>query len=311
MFYKAMLFMMIGIHSLVCATEIDKDRFQKAQNHTFKNLDVDKETAWKGPFFFVQMADCQLGFFDNNTSWDKEIVLLEKAVEQINKLNPRYVIVCGDLAHAWPHERDLRQDQVKDYKRIMSKINSHIPLVCVCGNHDVGNIPDRESIEMYESEFGSHYFTFWVGGTQSFAINSSLVWDPSRAHDNFQEQELWLKSQIQSEHKPVHKFLFMHHPWFIEKIDEVDDYDVIPNARRISYLDLLADAGFTATFSGHLHYNVINYYRGMELITTSAAGLPLGDDPSGFRIVKVFKDHIEHDYYDVYKTPDQVDLTEH
>lgn len=287
---------------------IDQARFQQAHDQGFNNLDRFKEGAWQGPFYFIQMADCQLGFFERNVSWEKENILLEKAVEQINKLNPRFVIVCGDLVHARPHRPAIRKEQVHDYKRILSKIHPHIPLVCVCGNHDVGNIPDRATIQMYESDFGSHYFSFWVGGTQCLAINSSLVWDSTGAPDIFAEQELWLKKQLKSSYKPVHKFLFMHHPWFLETIEDKDGSSTLPAAHRQRYLDLLANAGFTATFSGHLHYNLIHHYRGVELITTSALGLPLGDDPSGFRVVKVYKDHIEHAYYDVYQAPDRINI---
>lgn len=299
MFYILFFLSTLSFSLLINAETIDYGRFQTAQNHLFKNFDYEQEGQWRGPFFFVQMADCQLGFFDRNADWEKEIVLLEKAVQQINKLDPRFVIVCGDLVHAWPHNPEVRAKQIHDFKRIMSDIHPHIPLVCVCGNHDVENIPNRNSIKMYESDFGSHYLTFWVGGTQCFAINSSLIWNSSDASDIFEEQELWLKGQIFSAHKPTHRFLFMHHPWFIKNIEETDDYDVIPKARRIPYLDLLADSGFTATFSGHLHYNVINHYRGIELITTSAAGKPLGNDPSGFRVIKVFENHIEHEYQNI------------
>lgn len=294
--------------SYIIADTIDIERFQKAKNHRFEHLDVVNEGQWKGPFFFIQMADCQLGYMERNKSWDKEIALLEKAVEQINKLNPRFVVVCGDLVHAWPHKPLPRKEQIQDYKRIMSKVNAHIPLVCVCGNHDVGDTPNRASIAMYESEFGSHYFSFWVGGTQCFAINSSLIRDPSAAPDLFIEQEKWLKSQINSPYNPVHKFLFMHHPWFVNTIEDEDSYRMIPKKKRKAYLDLLANANFTATFSGHLHYNLHHQYQGMELITTSALGLPLRDDPSGFRVIKVEKDHIEHAYYDVYKRTQKIKL---
>jgi serine/threonine-protein phosphatase CPPED1 len=302
-----LLLFMLSFSSLF-ADVIDTERFQKAKNHKFENLNKTREDTWKGPFFFIQMADCQLGFMEKNKAWDKEIVLLEKAVERINKLNPRFVVVCGDLVHAWPHKPIPRKEQIHDYKRIMSKIDSHIPLVCVCGNHDVGNIPNRASIEMYESDFGSHYFSFWVGGTQCFAINSALIWDSTGAPDIFAEQEAWLNSQLASSHKPIHKFLFMHHPWFVNTIEDEDAYEAIPKSRRKPYLDLLAKAGFTATFSGHLHYNVLHKYKGMELITTSALGLPLRKDPSGFRVVKVYKSHIEHAYYDVYKSPSTIEF---
>lgn len=304
-----MLWFFVLLWSSCFASEsIDNSRFQKAKNNVYESLEFPQENTWKGPFFFIQMADCQLGFFEKNRSWTKEIALLERAVEQINRLNPRFVIVCGDLAHAWPHKPFVRQQQVDDYKRIMSKVNSHIPLVCVCGNHDVGNIPNRATIQKYESDFGSHYFCFWVGGTQCLALNSSLLWNPKDVPDIYAEQYSWLKKQLKLNFKPVHRFVFMHHPWFVNSIDDADSYEVIPKICRRDCLDLLNDAGVTASFSGHLHYNNIHHYGTMELITTGALGMPLRDDPSGLRIVEVYRDRIEHSYYDIYAVPETVEL---
>ncbi|GAH76052.1 unnamed protein product, partial [marine sediment metagenome] len=39
---------------------------------------------------------------------------------------------------------------------------------------------------------------------------------------------------------------------------------------------------------------------------TSAVGKPLGDAPSGLRIVKVFTDSIEHIYYGLDEIPDSI-----
>ena len=33
------------------------------------------------------------------------------------------------------------------------------------------------------------------------------------------------------------------------------------------------------------------------MVTSAAVGYPLGDDPSGFRTVRVYGDRIEHDYH--------------
>ncbi len=48
----------------------------------------------------------------------------------------------------------------------------------------------------------------------------------------------------------------------------------------------------------------------MEMITTGPVGRPLGKDPSGFRIVKVHEEHIEHEYYGVDSVPESVPLLE-
>ena len=52
---------------------------------------------------------------------------------------PAFFIVCGDLVDAFPDKwPEIRSAQEKDFFKVFSKLNSDIPLVCVCGNHDVG-----------------------------------------------------------------------------------------------------------------------------------------------------------------------------
>lgn len=271
--------------------------FQKAEKKAFPGLSYENEKNWKEPFFFIQMADCQLGFIEENRSWDEEIRLLEKAVDQINQLHPKFVILCGDLVHAFPRE-PMREEQIADFKKIACRIDPAIPLICLCGNHDVGNQPDRSTIAMYENDFGAHYFSFWVGGTQGIVLNSSLIWDPTNAQDLYAEQIDWFQNQLEfdRENPPVHRFVFAHHPWFVKDIEEEDFYFVIPKKRRRKFLDLMKEADVSACFCGHYHRNALADYDGMPVITTSAVGKQLGDDVSGFRIVNVFEDRIEHEY---------------
>mmetsp|Transcript_58734 Transcript_58734/g.68617 ORF Transcript_58734/g.68617 Transcript_58734/m.68617 type:complete len:317 (+) Transcript_58734:68-1018(+) len=136
---------------------------------------------------FVVTADTQYGimmdgYAMNEPNWDNEIKISRACVEQINAMKgenrPKFVIVCGDLVdtHAsfskslatWKNvmeswERDvIFEQQVKDFKLVWAKIDSDIPLVCLCGNHDVGNRPTPQSIDHWKSKFGDDYLAWWV-----------------------------------------------------------------------------------------------------------------------------------------------------
>jgi hypothetical protein len=43
----------------------------------------------------------------DNQRWEEEIELSRKAVEEINRLKPRFAVICGDLVH---HLADLYPD---------------------------------------------------------------------------------------------------------------------------------------------------------------------------------------------------------
>jgi len=293
-----------------CSAEIIEDKFHRAENHAYRGFTHEKQGDWTGPFFFIQMADCQLGMIEKNISWDKEIFLLKQAVDHINRLKPKFVIVCGDLTNAKPF-KPAYDEQVADYKRIMSRVSDDIPLVCICGNHDVGNKPKKETIASYEEHFGSHYLSFWVGGVQCFGLNSSLIFNPRNAPDIYEEQKAWIHQEMERTFalNPKHRIVFTHHPWFLIHPKKLTfPIFEIPVERRIEMLDLFLRQNVTICFAGHYHRNAYGLYQGMEMVTTAALGKPLGGDRSGFRVVKVFEDRIEHDYFGLDEMPVEINL---
>merc|ERR1712203_1044810 len=108
------------------------------------------------------------------------------AVEFINKRRDRikFVVVCGDHTHnledVWSKGnleggRKKRIQELAAFKGIYSKLDDTIPLVCVCGNHDVGNKPTEKTIQQYKEEFGDDYLSFWCGGVKFTVLNSQIV----------------------------------------------------------------------------------------------------------------------------------------
>uniref|UniRef100_A0A8C4SZ45 Calcineurin-like phosphoesterase domain containing 1 n=1 Tax=Erpetoichthys calabaricus TaxID=27687 RepID=A0A8C4SZ45_ERPCA len=89
------------------------EMFHRATGRSFKGFSAEEEGEWKGPFYFVQAADPQLGLMkawaigdtDNGgDEWEQEVLLTEKAIQAVNRLTPlpRFMAICGDLIHAMP-----------------------------------------------------------------------------------------------------------------------------------------------------------------------------------------------------------------
>ena len=154
------------------------DRFLRASNRGFRGLDFAREGQWRGDFAFVQLADPQLGMLHWNKSWEEEGAMLKKAVDQINALKPKFVVVCGDLVNAYPDTQLAEQElQFADFKRITSQLDPAIPLVCVCGNHDVGDRPTNATVAQYGKHVGDNYFSFWAGGVRFLALDTQIYRD--------------------------------------------------------------------------------------------------------------------------------------
>ena len=67
--------------------------------------------------------------------------LCRQTVNLLNSMSPKpaFFIVCGDLVDAFPDKwPEIRAAQEKDFLKVFKNLDPDIPLVCVCGNHDVG-----------------------------------------------------------------------------------------------------------------------------------------------------------------------------
>jgi len=255
------------------------------------------------PFFFIQMADPQFGFFSKNKEFQRETVLYEKAISEANRLKPDFVVVTGDLINL-PGSRE----QMDEYKRISALLDPAIPLYHVAGNHDVQNTPAPPDIAWYRDELGSDQYSFQRHGVSFIVLNSCIIQHPEKASVEEEEQWIWFERELQKAQSgnPVPVIVFMHHPVCINSVDEPDGYFPLPKKARMRLLELFRKYNVRAVFSGHYHRNAFARDGDIQLVTTGPVGRPLGKDPSGFRIVEVYPDRIDHTYYGLDSLPEEI-----
>ena len=250
-------------------------------------------------FFFIQMTDPQFGMFEDNEGFEKETELYEKAVAQINRLKPDFVVITGDFVHDPDDE-----NQISEFKRITGKIASGIPIYMIPGNHDVGLVPTNESLKKYKDNYGSDRFAFNHKGSRFIGFNTSLI--KAEIPKLEPKQYKWLEKTLKKGGKANQVILFGHYPFFIESYEEPEKYSNIKSEYREKYFSLFKEYKVDAIFSGHLHNNRLTEYEGIQLVITSAVGKQLGNSPSGFRIVRIHNDRIEHDYFGLEQVPEKV-----
>jgi 3',5'-cyclic AMP phosphodiesterase CpdA len=255
------------------------------------------------PFFFIQMADPQFGFFTANQDFARETANFERAVAAANRLRPAFVVVCGDLTH-----RAGDSAQVAEYLRIVGQLDKSIPLYNVPGNHDLALPLSAASVRAYRQRFGPDHYTFENHGMLGIVINTSLIKEPTLAPDETAAQDAWLRATIEKarrgRHRPI--MVFQHHSWFLAQAGEPDQYYNLPLAGRRDLLDLLERGGVSHVFAGHYHRNAFGRDGTLEMVTTGPVGKPLGADPSGFRIVMVRGDSVTHRYYSLDSLPEHL-----
>jgi 3',5'-cyclic AMP phosphodiesterase CpdA len=257
------------------------------------------EAQERKPWFFIQMTDTQFGMFDADKSFAKETILYEKAVAGINKLKPDFIVITGDLVN----DQNSRP-QVAEFKRITAIISKDIPVYYVPGNHDIGQSPTPKDIDQFISDYGADRFSFTHKNSLFIGLNSCLIKSNTPVLEDI--QLTWMKNELRENKDSEHIIIFTHYPFFIKTFDEPETYSNIAVETRFKYLELFKENDVDAVFAGHLHSNAFAKYGEIDMVTTNAAGKPLGNDPSGFRIVRVYRNRIESEFCSLDEIPESV-----
>lgn len=302
-----------------------------------ESVDDPSSTTVADSHTFVVAADTQLGMLEGNLlppgkKHFSEVAFSRQAVKQINSLEPRplFCCICGDLVDMtsliaagetkrfrrdrWTVKEcdELQEQQFRVVQKEWSQLHKDIALVCLCGNHDVGNRPTKASIERYTNLFGDDYLAFWANGTYNIILNSSLISsykgdgsDDPEIVEHYRNQWNWLVERLTyatSSKQARSIFIYSHHPWFLYKEDEdetqlpgrimywpdewgpkpagfegfPESYFPIPIKQRRKYLQLFQKHNVKACFSGHFHQNVVSHTSwGMAMIITGPLSLVL------------------------------------
>jgi hypothetical protein len=253
-------------------------------------------------------------------AYELELEMSRKAVAKINALSPRpaFAVVCGDLTNAFPKPLDEAgfgervgawrpaerssllgelAAQVQDFKDIFRELREDVPLVCVCGNHDVGNIPNRRTIGLWGARFGDDYFSFDVADVRFLVLNTQLYLYEERPEcaDLAAAQDAWVDTELADASSAGRRIIvFSHVPPFLSDPEEETEGWYYSNRKvvplmlfkpvRMRLLRKFAAAGVTHWFCGHYHRNSGGTFRDehgntIEVVVTTAVGAQFFSDP--------------------------------
>jgi len=255
--------------------------FLRAQKRAFYGMTEAEESDWKGNYEFICMGDAQIGMGDQK----KEEEFSKLAVEFINKRKDsiKFVIVCGDHTHnledMWSKGdleggRKKRIQELAAFKGIYSKLDETIPLVCVCGNHDVGNKPTEKTTQLYKEEFGDDYLSFWSGGVKFMVLNSQIVQGLSPSDELSIAHEKWADKEFERKHEnePVHSVVMCHIPPFCWDPEEKNTNFNWPKQKREMWLEKMVKANVKKVYCAHYHRRAGGRYKELEVVVSGALG---------------------------------------
>lgn len=266
---------------------------------------------------FIFMADCQLGAYAalSGKSADEVARFAERemnvamvpavagvewdaaryraAVAAANRRRPDFVVMGGDMIHD-----PASEEQVETVLRITRDLE--LSMYWVPGNHDVAPdwaVPTAHALDKYREAFGPDYYAFDRGDDRFIVLNTVVLDRPELVPTELEDQMDFLHREFGALSGTGRRaVVFGHHPFFLRAPDEADSYWNIALPRRQEVLTLLHGAGVRHVFAGHYHRNGMARDGDLDIVVSGPVGYPLGDDPSGFRVVRVAPAGIDHEY---------------
>ena len=207
------------------------------------------------------------------------IKILQRAVYEINQLNPDFVIHIGDMVQGYTWDQSEWLREYEEFKSSMDKLT--VPWYTAAGNHDVfspfRDPSDRTFENLYIKHFNPLYYSFDYKNSHFVIMYTD---EAMTSKPVISEKQLeWLRSDLEKADK-ANTFIFMHKPiwtydgsnWdkFHQIIKNFPVRAVIAGHFHAYYKDITKDgiqyygmgiAGAEAYTSGHELTGYINHYN--------------------------------------------------
>jgi hypothetical protein len=214
-------------------------------------------------------GDFQFAVVSDRTGGHRAKVF-SRAVEQLNLLQPEFVMCVGDLIEGYTTSGRQLTREWREFQGYLARLE--MPFFYVPGNHDISN---KTQDKLWQEKFGRRYYEFVYRNVLFIALNSE---DPPGVNGGKigAEQQTWLKKTLAANTKVRWTLVFLHKPMWI-----------MPGVQKSGWPEvekLLAGRRYTV-FAGHVHrYQKFvrhgqNYYM---LATTGGSSLLRGVEDGEF-----------------------------
>ena len=223
-------------------------------------------------YTIVQISDLHVG----ESGFKRDMVVT--AIDEINKLKPNLVVVCGDLTWNGIREQFL---EARDLLQTLEP-----PMIVTMGNHDASNVGYLIFEELFGSRFAEHQ------DESVFVLASdSTQPDLDTGHIGRNGRKFVDEAFSKVDEELLRIFAIHHHLVPIprsgrERDNLVDAGDT---------LELLMHKGVSLVLSGHRHYPWVWRLENMVLAYSGTCGSPrLRSSPcQNYNIIRVDKKTIE------------------
>jgi hypothetical protein len=234
--------------------------------------ELDFPTEKRNPVSHLRLnnarGDFQFAVVSDRTGGHRARVF-SRAVEQLNLLQPEFVVSVGDLIEGYTTDKERLAREWREFQGYVAKLQ--MPFFFVPGNHDLVNAAQGE---VWKEKFGRSYYEMVYRDTLFLMLNSEEA--PDDKGGVSAGQLAWLKKALADNPRPRWTLVFLHRPLW--------DQDNLAKNGWLEVEALLKGRPYTV-FAGHIHrYRKFvrqgqNYY---QLATTGGASKVRGVDYGEF-----------------------------
>lgn len=221
------------------------------------------------PFNFVAIGDTRSR---NNVH--------KRIIEQVGKLNPRFIVNSGDLVANGLSMRDW-----ESFFKINKDFMTNTPYYPVLGNHEKDSPYYYDFFDLPNNE---RYYYFTVGDALFVVLDSEglrttipaftsegmedAYWEESGI-EYLKKQKEWLEQVLELNREAGFVFIFQHTPLYSVKKSRVEESKKV----RAFWGDIFSRYGVQVFLNGHDHHYHHAFDKGVHFITSAGAGAPLYD----------------------------------
>lgn len=182
--------------------------------------------------------------------------VFSRAVQQINLLQPTFVMSVGDLIEGYSLKEDVVKGQWDEFDSYVKKFEA--PFFYVPGNHDLTN---KSQVATWSERYGKRYYHFVYKNTLFLSLCSENPPDGMGTIDK--EQQEWVAKTVEANPNVRWTFVFLHKPIWNAPDLEKNGWAAVEKA--------LAGRKHNV-FCGHVHRYQIFHRNGTEYYQLATTG---------------------------------------
>ena len=305
--FKPILYALVFVVFLGCNQPSDQIADNVMPAFEYDQAAFQGAKPWSSENFNNNPDDFQFAIIGDRGGGANPKGTFERAIEQLNWMQPEFVMSVGDYVEGYTAKPDVMEDQWNEFDDIVAKLK--MPFFYVRGNHDINTPITREA---WTERRGPSYYSFKYknvlfialdteGAEESHApeleadlseYNDLNITDPEAAKAFAAEVNLMGRvMEIVAEEPPQIEFPEEQINWFKKVLADNQDvrwtlvflHQPVWNNPSESFkkIDKAIEGRDYTFFAGHTHYYDYDLLNGKEYITIASAGATIVADGPG------------------------------